>query len=479
MEQNQIKSLYRSRTNRIIFGVCGGLGEYFGIDPIIFRLIFIALTFGGGAGILLYIIMALLVPNEPLGGQSAETDSGAPDLKKQAEDLVSELKEKEGWHNRRTWIGIIIIIFGLLLLFNQLFPRHFFNWGVFWAAFIIALGIVVLRGKKRIYYENKNKNGDKNENQNENSQKETVREVHHHHYRRGGGVWRLFFGLLLLVLGAAFLIQNLNLVPGLNINFSYLWKFWPVLIIFWGLSVLSRGTWVGAVLSVIFALAIIGLIVFSFFWPMKTAEIKNYNFEIASDVNATTAEVIIKTGAAEVSIGGNSQVLASGNLESNIAQLLTSTKTENGVQKATIETEHNASVWAGNLLNKLQVNLSESIPLSLAVSSGASELDLDSTNLLLENFSLKSGASKLNLVFGSKVAQATADIDAGVSDINITLPKELGARLYTKTGLTSHNFADFTETAKNTFESSNYALSTSTIEISLEAGISNVSVTWR
>ena len=56
------KQLYRSRTNRVIFGVCGGLGEYFNFDPVIMRVVFVLLCFGGGAGILIYYTLAILRP---------------------------------------------------------------------------------------------------------------------------------------------------------------------------------------------------------------------------------------------------------------------------------------------------------------------------------------------------------------------------------------------------------------------------------
>ncbi len=57
-----MKKLYRSKKYRQIAGVCGGLGEYFNIDPIIFRMIFIALFFSGGSGIIIYILMWIFVP---------------------------------------------------------------------------------------------------------------------------------------------------------------------------------------------------------------------------------------------------------------------------------------------------------------------------------------------------------------------------------------------------------------------------------
>jgi len=59
------KALRRSRRNRIIAGVCGGLGEFFGISAIWFRLAFLlALLPGGVPGFLLYLIMWIIVPNE-------------------------------------------------------------------------------------------------------------------------------------------------------------------------------------------------------------------------------------------------------------------------------------------------------------------------------------------------------------------------------------------------------------------------------
>lgn len=58
------KKLYKSQTDRKIFGVCGGLAEYFGIDPTIIRLIWALLVFCAGTGLLAYIIAALVLPNE-------------------------------------------------------------------------------------------------------------------------------------------------------------------------------------------------------------------------------------------------------------------------------------------------------------------------------------------------------------------------------------------------------------------------------
>lgn len=61
------KKLYRSRTNRVLAGVCSGLGNFFGIDPTVVRLIFVAGTLlGFGSLLLIYIVLFIVVPEEPV-----------------------------------------------------------------------------------------------------------------------------------------------------------------------------------------------------------------------------------------------------------------------------------------------------------------------------------------------------------------------------------------------------------------------------
>jgi phage shock protein PspC (stress-responsive transcriptional regulator) len=63
---SDIKKLYRSRNDRMIAGVCGGLGEYFSIDPTLFRLVFVIAAVFGGSGILAYLLFMIIVPQEPM-----------------------------------------------------------------------------------------------------------------------------------------------------------------------------------------------------------------------------------------------------------------------------------------------------------------------------------------------------------------------------------------------------------------------------
>jgi phage shock protein C len=61
----QTRKLYRSRTDRKLAGVCGGLAQYFNLDATLIRVLFIVLTVLGGAGLVIYVAMWIIVPKEP------------------------------------------------------------------------------------------------------------------------------------------------------------------------------------------------------------------------------------------------------------------------------------------------------------------------------------------------------------------------------------------------------------------------------
>jgi phage shock protein C len=61
------RKLYRSKTNRQVAGVCGGLAQHFNVDPTLIRVLFIVLAVLGGSGILLYLALWIIVPSEPQG----------------------------------------------------------------------------------------------------------------------------------------------------------------------------------------------------------------------------------------------------------------------------------------------------------------------------------------------------------------------------------------------------------------------------
>ena len=91
----QNKKLYRSEKNRVIAGVCGGLGEYLNIDPTIVRLIFIVFSVWGGSGILIYLLAWVLVPTESSVDMNSNEviNKNVSEIKAKAQETVEKVKK--------------------------------------------------------------------------------------------------------------------------------------------------------------------------------------------------------------------------------------------------------------------------------------------------------------------------------------------------------------------------------------------------
>jgi phage shock protein C len=125
-----IRSLRRSRDDRVIAGVCGGAGRYLGIDPVVLRLALVALAIGAGTGVLLYIVLWIVIPEAKPGDDLGP----AP---------VVASKETMQWV-----IGGGLVLIGFLLLAGRIIP--WWDSRLFWPAVLIVIGLFVLaKGVRR------------------------------------------------------------------------------------------------------------------------------------------------------------------------------------------------------------------------------------------------------------------------------------------------------------------------------------------
>ena len=144
--------LYRSTKNCVIGGVCGGIAEYFDIDPTLVRLLAILIFFLGGSGIVAYIIGWIIIPQNPnlSSGDNLE-DKGKikkeedKAVKKAEENLSEERSKGDSKRNRDILLGVILIIAGLIFMGSTFFPWiTWIAWGTFWPVIIIVVGLVIM-----------------------------------------------------------------------------------------------------------------------------------------------------------------------------------------------------------------------------------------------------------------------------------------------------------------------------------------------
>ncbi len=150
MEKN--KRLYRSAKSKVFGGVAGGIAEYFDIDPIIIRLLFVIIAFAGGGGAIVYLILWIALPLEPITPFNINMGSGEPfstdnPAEPSSADYTTEASNPFNIpvkpENRNGLIGgIVLISLGLIFLANRFIPN--INFHDIWPLVLVILGGVLI-----------------------------------------------------------------------------------------------------------------------------------------------------------------------------------------------------------------------------------------------------------------------------------------------------------------------------------------------
>ncbi len=162
------KRLYRSLDDRKIAGVAGGLGEYFLIDPLLIRLIFVVLLLAGGGGFIIYLVLWIVTPEKPYRIENhkehnpgmRQPDAEAPPVSgdwqeeprsPQSPEDTTQATENKPFNTPKPIKkktkgslvgGLVLITLGVLFLADELVPQV--NFGDLWPLILVAVGIGLL-----------------------------------------------------------------------------------------------------------------------------------------------------------------------------------------------------------------------------------------------------------------------------------------------------------------------------------------------
>ena len=139
----QPNRLYKSTTDSMLFGVAGGMAEYFGADPTLVRVAWVLVALASaGLGLLAYVILAIIIPRQTFDS-TAEESSQMRDTES-SERRRTVLRRRTG---RLSLFGLALIAIGTLLLLNTLGVLYWWRWDVFWPLLLIAAGVALLAGR--------------------------------------------------------------------------------------------------------------------------------------------------------------------------------------------------------------------------------------------------------------------------------------------------------------------------------------------
>jgi len=152
-EKKEVRKLYRSSTDRIISGVCGGLAEHLEIDPTLVRVIFIVLALMSGVGVIIYLALALLVPSRGQEGKSPKETikEGAEEIGQKAKEVATEVGEgmKKVASKAKApgtfLLGLVLVLIGVWFLLQNMGVQWplWMDFDVIWPVLLILLGLFI------------------------------------------------------------------------------------------------------------------------------------------------------------------------------------------------------------------------------------------------------------------------------------------------------------------------------------------------
>lgn len=287
----------------------------------------------------------------------------------------------------------------------------------------------------------------------------------------------LFWGLLLVALGALFLLNNLGV---LNLYLSNIFQLWPLIIIGIGISFLSlRGAW-GVATKAVVIIASLALIAFTITneHGLRAPGDDNITSQVqvapASD-EVKELDLRIKTGAMSVVVGSEPRdsLLVDATVVGGSQQLRETTERDSSTQRTTLETSGFRMIGSQNRLN---LQLARDMPMKLSFDTGASAIKGDLSQLQLTNLDIDTGVSAVDLRLGDIQDTLHVSIDVGVSSVTLHVPHDVAYQVKHDGGLSSGSFDGTEKVDKETHETEGFNSSKKRIIIQADTGVSSFKV---
>ena len=291
----------------------------------------------------------------------------------------------------------------------------------------------------------------------------------------------VFWGVLLVVLGGMFLLESLDIVC---FSLGELWKFWPLLLVFWGVAALvkdNRARWVvAALVAVLLALVVFSL--FSFRWtgcwsdedygPAET-QVLTEPFE----KGITHASLDISAGAAKVIVEGTTDQLLRAETVSSIGECTLTSSGTGETRALDLEIPARSHRFRfGRIRNEATIRLNPEPEWDITLGAGATSLDLDLRPFNIRRLGVEAGATSVTMTLGMPKEETDVRVEAGASSITIEVPREAACAVSVDAPLSSKDLDGFQRVHSGRYETENYGADQPSIWIKIDAGVSKVRV---
>jgi len=303
---------------------------------------------------------------------------------------------------------------------------------------------------------------------------------------------RLFWGLLLITVGTLFLLAS---VFNVNLNVGELYKFWPVALILWGISVFVKHDLAKTIIAGLAGL-VIGLIFYSLVIKPYACIKESTDFDSCEEIKEVMLDslnfpVPKESRVIDFSIQGGASAFYVKEMPDtshlytirgyNLTKQIDLTN-EMGLDnyRVIVASKDRKIIWPKEWKeNRISLALNRNLSYNMKYEIGASKAELDLRNLKILNLDIETGASSFDLRLGEPVNDTlVVDLDAGASSIDIFLPKNIGGEIYSDMEVSSKSYNGFKKINIGYFQTENFKSQKKRIILRLAGGVTSINVNF-
>ncbi|MCF6169479.1 MAG: DUF5668 domain-containing protein [Bacteroidales bacterium] len=294
----------------------------------------------------------------------------------------------------------------------------------------------------------------------------------------------LFWGVILILTGVLFTLENLNLI---YFNVRELWRLWPVVLVLWGISILPADKWMrlGLVLLVLGGSVFYMLdqtVVweqdrnFNVEWPESENNTFYQSFDISNEDTVQLATLDMEAAAGSFLLNDTTMALLHfSQNETGISYTYSKKQTGDRVE-IKIKPEGSRVLLNKKSHSKVEVRLNESPLWDIKLEVGAAALQFDLSPFRVKNLDLESGAASLKLKLGDKFPETRVNIDAGASELVLRIPESSGCDLEISTVLSVKSIKGFEKVDHGHYRTANFNSAANKIYVEVNAAMSNYTI---
>ena len=287
---------------------------------------------------------------------------------------------------------------------------------------------------------------------------------------------RIFWGTLWIVAGVLILLAKLDVM---TLEIGSLWKFWPLILVLWGISVLTGA---GAVRALLAALAavLVALIIYGVWedWVSgrEPRELTSQTFMETYDSTLHRASLRFVSGAGSFTLRDTCAALFRAETTTDFGRYEIDSRTGAEEKDLTLRlADHPRGFTAGGK-NGVTMSLNPGPVWALKFEIGAAKLNADLSPFTAENIDIRTGAADVRVRLGDRAEECRVRIQAGVSSISVQVPESAGCEITSESGLSSKTFDGFTDREGGKYRTANFDSASKKIFLSFKAGVSSLKV---